>query len=213
MINTRILNFTLTLVAVYLTVNILVLGKSILIPLVTAIVIWYLLERLFQTFSTIPFTKIGLPKSLAMLLALITTALIIYLLIDLVRNSLNGILEQTPLYQEKINSIVNWIYKTSNNKVDIRQALQSVNMTSLFSDLAVTLTSIAGNLGLITVYVVFLMLEFETFDGKLRAIANSTSRLTTSREIVDKIITDINAYMKIKTLLSLATAISIYFIL
>lgn len=213
MINDRILNFTVTLIALYLTVNILVVGKSILIPLVTAIVIWYLLVRLIQTFSHIPFTKVSLPKSLALLLALIATGSIIYLVIDMVSSSLNGIVGQAPLYQAKIQSIVAWINEISGGKIDMQQVLQSINLTRLFSDLAVTLTGVAGNLGLITVYVVFLMLEFETFDSKLKAIANKPSKLKTSREIIGRIITDINAYMKIKTLVSLATAISTYFIL
>lgn len=212
-INARIINFTLTLIAVWLTVSILVVGKSILIPLVTSIVIWYLIVRLMQAFAQIPFTKIALPRILTVLLALIATSGIIYLFISLVSSSINGIAAQTPLYQAKIHSIVNWINEISSGRIDVHQVLKSLNMTQVFSDLAVTLTGIAGNMGLITVYVVFLLMEYRTFDGKLRAIANNASKLTKSREIIDQIITDINAYMKIKTLMSLATAITIYIIL
>jgi AI-2 transport protein TqsA len=213
MINARILNFTLALVALWLTVSILVVGKSMLIPLVTAVVIWYLLVRLMGAFSQLPFTQIVLPKSLALLLALIATANILYLFIDLVSSSVNGIASETPLYQEKIQNLASWISQVSDGKVDVQQVIHSINMTQIFSALVVTLTSIAGNMGLTIVYVIFLMLEYETFDVKLKAIANNKSKLKTSSEIIDKIITDINAYMKIKTLMSLATAVLVYIIL
>ncbi|MDQ2994387.1 MAG: AI-2E family transporter, partial [Pseudomonadota bacterium] len=213
MIDTRILNFTGGLIAVWLIVNILVVGKSILIPLVTAIVIWYLLIRLVHAFSQIPFTHRQLPNSLAILFASLTTGYIIYLFVNLVSSSLNGIIRQAPLYQEKIQKIVLWINAQSDGRVDVHRVLSSIDMNQFFSDIAVTLTNVAGNLGIIAVYVVFLLLEYETFDAKLKAITSNAASLNTSREIIDRVITDVNAYMKIKTLLSLATAILCYIVL
>lgn len=209
-LNTSIFNFTAALVAICLLVYILVIGKAILIPLVTAVVIWYLMVRLANVFSNLPVIGIHLPNGIAIFLAVIATGYILYMFVNLVGNSIYGIVEQAPQYQAKIKTLMDWISQTSKGKLDLYQLVANLNLTQIFSNLAVTLTNIAGNLGVIIIYVLFLMLEYKTFDQKIKAMATSPKKLATSRAIIERVVYDINAYMKIKTGVSLLTAAASY---
>lgn len=207
------LNFTAALVSVCLTVYILVIGSSILIPLVVAIVIWYLMIRLSASFSRTPIVGSKMPNALALILAILATVLIVVLFIQLVSTSINGIIEQAPLYQQKIRELVNWINSLFAAHLDINKLVSGLNFASIFSNVALTLTNIASNLGLITVYVIFLLLEYKTFNSKIRAMTSNEKSYKTTQEIISQITNDINTYMKIKTGVSLLTAILSYSVL
>lgn len=205
-----LLNFTAVLIVIFLSVYILIIGTSILLPLVVSIVIWYMMIRLTAFFSKVPFTGIKVPKPLAALFSIIATAYIIYLFVLLISNSIYGIIDQAPLYQAKVNDTLHKVNTWFGTKLELNNLATNINFTSLFSNLAVTLTNIASNLGLILVYVLFLSLEYKTFDTKLKAMSRTEKRFQSSKATFEQIANDINAYMRIKTGVSLLTGLASY---
>lgn len=204
-IQVGMLNFTAALVSLCLIVYILSIGYSILMPLVAAIVIWYLMIRLSSWFSRMPIVGAKLPKMLAMILAIIMTTAIMSLFVNLISSSIYGIIDQAPQYQQKINQMVLWVNDLFGAHFEINQMVSGLNFSQIFSNVALTLTNVASNLGIIIVYVIFLLLEYETFDAKIKAMTRSKKTLDTSRAIIDQIAFDINSYMKIKAGVSLLT--------
>jgi AI-2 transport protein TqsA len=200
------LNFTAALIAICLVVYILIIGRSIILPLVVAIVVWYLMVRLASVFSRVPFTQIHIPDLLALIIAFIATGIIIYIFFELIASSINGIIEQAPQYQAAFKKIVATINHLIGSKIQLSKLIENINFTSIFSNLAVTLTNVASSFGLIIVYVLFLLLEYKTFNGKIKAISGGGERLQKSMGIFTQISTDINSYMKIKAAASLLTA-------
>lgn len=205
-----ILNFTATLIATFLVVYILVIGRSILVPLVAAVVIWYLMIRLASVFRHLPFTKIVFPDFLALIFAIIATGLILFLFVELLSNSINGIIAQAPLYQEAIKKILVVISGWTGSNIEFGNLLHGINFTNLFSNLALTLTNIASSLGIIIIYVLLLLFEYKTFDRKLEAVSGTKERFRKSSAVFDQISTEINSYMKIKAGLSLIAAVLSY---
>lgn len=205
-----LLNFTAALVSIYLVVYILMIGRALFIPLVVAIVIWYMMIRLATVFGRLPIIGERMPTSLAYIFALITTGYIVYLFITLISTSIYGIIDQAPLYQAKIDQLLEMINSWTGSQLEINKLIANINLPSFFSNLALTLTNIASNLGVIFVYVLFLSLEYKTFDQKLKACAKTQKQLSTSRDIISHIGNDINAYLRIKTGVSLLTGLLSY---
>lgn len=212
-VNGNLLNITIGLVATCIVVYILIVGRTLMLPIVTAIVVWYLIIRLTAAFSSIPFTDIAIPYPIAVILALIVTGVALYAFGNLIGSSINNIIREAPRYQAKLNELLLFFNKLTHSKLKFNELLKHVSLTSIFSHLTLTLTYLAGNLALITVYVLFLLFESKTFEAKLKAMCRTKTRYKTVHATLDKISRDINTYMKVKMASSLTTGISSYIVL
>lgn len=212
-INSQLLNTSVAIITTALVVYILIIGKSILLPLFTAIVIWYLVIRLIAAFSTIPFTQIALPKSIALILAIMVTGLVVYGFAELVTRSISGIILDAPKYQAKVSELLSYISQLTDSRFDYKELFKNINLTSIFSNAALTLTYITGNLAIIVIYVCFLLFEYKTFHNKIKLMCKNEKQGKATNEIIDRIVSDINTYMKVKTWISIATSLSSYLIL
>lgn len=212
-LNSKLINATLALIFAALVVYILIIGNSILLPLAIAVVIWYLIVRMVALFQQIPFTHFELPFWFAFILSLIASTFVLYMFMTLVTSSIYGIINDAPKYQEKLNLALNYFNHLTGAKFQYAQLFEQFSLTSFFSNVALTITNLASSLVLIIAYVLFLLLEYKTFDYKLRAICAANNSYEQASEIVDKIIGDINIYMKAKTAMSLLTGASSYIVL
>jgi predicted PurR-regulated permease PerM len=81
---------------------------------------------------------------------------------------------------------------------------------NFISGMAQTMTSIAGNTGIICVYVLFLLLEYQSFDTKLASIIHDEKKLKRTQRVIQHISSQTQSYMRIKTVISLTTAFLSY---
>lgn len=212
-INTKMLNTTIALILTSLLVYILIIGRAILIPFVVAIVVWYLIIGLTGLFSKIPFTQIRLPFFLALFLSLLVSGSILYSLINVITASISGIIAEAPKYQDKLQDVLNLINQRLNVELDIAKMFDPKFIPEFFSSIALTVTNIASNVGIIIIYVLFLILEYKTFDKKIRALSLSSSNYTQVNQSLSKISHDVNSYMRIKSLVSFLTGALSYTVL
>jgi predicted PurR-regulated permease PerM len=68
-------------------------------------------------------------------------------------------------------------------------------------------------MGIITVYLIFLLLEQRTFGNKIRSIIRDPQRQEDAFEMIDKMRSDIRSYVGIKVLTSAATGLISYVVL
>lgn len=212
-LNTPLMNICIGLITTILVVYILIVGRSILLPLVTAIVIWYLIIRLTSAFSHIPFTELRIPYGIALFIALVITFLVLYGFVTLVTNSISGVIQDAPKYQEKLNELIQLINKYTGSKLNFQEMFQHINFASLFSNAARTLTYITGNLTLIVIYIIFLLLEYKTFDEKIKIVCKNERFYSSTNLTIKQISKEINVYMRVKTIMSLLTGIASYLVL
>ena len=71
--------------------------------------------------------------------------------------------------------------------------------------MASSLTAFAGNVGIILVYVVFLLFEQQSFATKLDAIVTDPAKREKVRATLRRINTDVRTYIWVKAILSVAT--------
>ena len=99
----RILHFTASAVLVVLVFYLLVVGESLLLPLVIAIALWYLINTLAQSFHRIEVAGYRLPVLLCRTAAVFAFLSLIWALINFLSASADEVLEVAPVYQENLS--------------------------------------------------------------------------------------------------------------
>lgn len=212
---TRLVLVNSACVAVLIALSIygIVIGKSLLLPFVCALVIWYITIEFTQVIQKWLSVGRPFPFSLAVIIAVAVTILLVYALFVMFSHSLMNILNDAGQYQNKLQSFLTWVSEKTKSKLEIQNLLSSLNIPSMLSTLAYALTSLAANIVLILIYLMFLIIEYKIFHQKLKRILNSESRVKNFEETLKKIRHDINSYLKIKTWMSLSIALITYCIL
>lgn len=211
----KFLNLCAALGILALTVYVLLIGQSFLQPLVVAVVLWYLIITLQQTIMGTRRLGLRIPYGPAMLFAIAGVVASIWLLVALINSSVNELIASAPQYQDRFQRLV----RQAADLMDLPQAnpiealIGRISIPQMVSRIALALTGLAGDLGLILIYTGFLLLEHRTFSRKLEAMSRTEIQHTQVRSTFEEISHDIKTYVRIKTALGLITGLLIYALL
>ncbi len=213
--NMKAITIILSFIGLSLVFYILYIGKSIFIPLVIAIIIWYIIIALAMGYEKIKIAGFRLPHWLAMILSLATFALTAWIFIGFLNNSVNEVIAVAPKYQAKFQIFINDINIKFNlaEIISYNGIFDYINISNLAAEVAGIITTIAGFTTMIIIYVIFLFLEYRTFDYKITELFPNAKNRQSTEALIQKIVKDINTYLKIKTLISVATALCCYLVL
>ncbi|MDF1585083.1 AI-2E family transporter [Marinimicrococcus flavescens] len=196
------------LVIVVLLGGILVAGREVLIPLALAIVIWQLVNAIARLYRRVRIRGQTAPRWARFVLALVTIALGLYLAIDVIASNVAQVSQAAGAYEESLQRML----AALRARFDITAAppasrlLEGIDIGGLVARLSSALGTLAGNIGLVLLYVVFLLFEQESFDRKIDALFPEPGRAAEVRRVLSDIEDRIARYLWIKTLLSVATA-------
>jgi AI-2 transport protein TqsA len=204
----RFLNFSAAVGLMVLTVYILMIGESLLQPLVMAVVIWYLIISLSRAYQGLGRFGVPIPYTVALIFGLLTVGLGLYLLIVLINSSVNQVINAAPEYQQRFEVLIKQGAALAGVTDDkpLDALIKDINVRTLFQRTFTAVTTAASDVGLIVIYVLFLLIETRTFQRKMDAMAAGEVRRQNLRRIVSEISDDINTYVRIKSVLSLITA-------
>ena len=208
----KLQNFVLACILVVLVFYILVVGQSILLPLVIAIVFWYLITLLSGAFSKISMGGNSLNKLASYILSFLTFFAIIWGIVELIALNIDGVVRVAPIYQANLEA--RWdsilVLLRIEQEPTLAQLTEIVDLDQLIIGLASSLTNVAANMGIILIYVVFLLLEQGNFSDKVAALANDPDKEKRVRRLIKKINEDVKKYISIKMLTSSLTGILSY---
>ncbi|MBU2565992.1 AI-2E family transporter [Patescibacteria group bacterium] len=211
----NIQNFSLGLLASSIILYFLYIGQSIIIPLVIAIIIWYIIISLTEAFKKIKIGSIKIPHWLALLFSLASFAIIAWIFVDFVNKNVQEVIIAAPSYQAKFQSIFTNLQASLNleEQISLQQILEWVNLSTIATTAAGIVTTIAGFASIIFIYVLFLLLEYHTFNEKIFKLIPDKKKRDDSTALINKISKDINTYIKIKTFVSFLTALLCFIVL
>lgn len=205
---------SLGLIATVVVFYVLAVGKDLLVPLVLAILIWYVLNGLSALYQRIvPGERT--PEWLTLIAAMITLGVVAFLLVDLIQRNAAQVVAEAPGYQDRIQTLMD---KTAalfgvEQPPTIKQMVKTLDLGPWVSRFATALTSLIGNIGLIVIYVLFLLMEQNTFMRKLNALFPDQKRQQQAKSMLLQMNREIQTYLGIKTLLSLVTGLLSYLVL
>lgn len=200
-----------------LTLYLLVVGQSILVPLVLAVFITYLLKALAHALIQIKIRGHSLPENLALTSAIVLFLIAVVVIVQLVAGNVGAIAEAAPVYQEKLESLFlevrSTVEKMIGTPLTIAELNERIDIQGVILRLVSAIQSIASNTFLIFLYVAFLLLESRTLGLKIKAFATTPDRESAIKTTLTAIGRDIETYVWIKTLMSLLAAGLSYIIL
>ena len=198
-----------------LTIFFLVEGRELLIPITIAIVVWYLLNALADFFDHIP--KIGerLPHWVTLIGAVVIVVIAIALVAELISDNISQVAAAAPAYQANFEKLIEGVSRLAgfDQPPDIAKVVDEIDIRSLVAGLASTVASFAGSFGIVLVYVLFLLIEQGSFDKKLNALFPDPAKRADVGDLLHRMQVQIQSYVAIKTLASIATGLISYAIL
>lgn len=217
MTNSRLMNIVLSLALVIMVGWLLVIGKGILLPVVTAVISVYILTSCVAAMRRQPLVG-RLPIWVLRLIVLAGFTVFLVALVLVVTVTVDQLLELAPVYQENLEALLARLtgffgVRTNPTWEEIRDAtVGRMDMRSLLGALLASLTSFGGSVFLVVVYAGFLFGERASFRGKLDA-AFPKGQAAQTREVIADINTRIGEYLAVKTLINVVLGCASYLIL
>ena len=207
----KALNFTASAVLVTLVFYLLVVGESLLLPLVIAIALWYLINTLARGFSRIEVAGFKFPMPVCLGASLLTFLLLIWALVNFLSASADDVLDVAPIYQENLTrrlESVPFIDFAAFEERSLSELITDwIDIPSYATSIASSFAGILANGGLILIYLGFLFLEQGHFSNKISALVSNPDREDEAHRIITRIRDDIQKYISIKMFTSSLTGI------
>ncbi|MFW5874133.1 MAG: AI-2E family transporter [Verrucomicrobiota bacterium] len=211
----RLQRAAMAMIVVFFVFFLLYIGQSLLLPLVIAGAISYLISVLAHAICAVKVKGVGIPRPLAMVLALAVILLSLSFIVQLITVNITSVVRAAPEYQHNLESLIfkGYEFFGAEEAPNLQEFLNQIDFRAYLQDFAGTVRSLVSSTGIIIVYLIFLLLEQRTFPDKIRAIVSNPQRQEDAFEIMDKIRSDIRLYIGIKVLTSAATGLLSYVVL
>ncbi|MBN9673498.1 AI-2E family transporter [Roseibium aggregatum] len=204
-----LLTVTLSLLLVCLIGWLLVVGRSLLLPFVIALIVWYMINALAHAFRRIPLGAWRLPRFVCFTLSLLTIFAVSTFVLDIVASNLTQLARDAPDYQNRLEEVIAEASAMLhlNDPIEIRDFLPESLVPRMVTAGASLVTTIAGSASLVFIYVLFLILEQSTFDRKFERLFPDPERARAAFAIRAEINRSTMHYFSIKTAVSVATGV------
>lgn len=211
----KLMKLAMALVLVSLVLYLLYVGQSLFLPLVIALVFWYLINLLADAYSRLNLNGISLPRWSCFMLSVVSFLVGIWAVVELISMNIDSVLQLAPTYQANLERRMLGIASMMgmSETPNMAQLLDMINIRVILTNLAASLTMIAANGGIIIIYIAFMLLEQGSFDRKIRALFVSPEKEASVRQVLHRIKLDVSTYFGIKLLTSTLTGVLSYIFL
>lgn len=211
----RILNVAAWMLATALVVTLLVVAKSLLIPFVIALVVWYVIVGLNNWIASFSVIKKYCPGWLSAALSMLTIVLFLVVVGEMIASNAQSMVNTLPTYEENVRHLMENVQQSFGLEQvpNVSSLLEDFDLTNIISNILNTFSGIAGNIFLILIYVLFLFLEQVSFPLKLQAIFPEQEKYGRVQEILIGINQAISSYISVKTAVSILTGVLSYIVM
>lgn len=208
----KITKVSATLITVISVAFILFYTKNILIPFVLAVILWFLVKKVKNLISRIPFIGHRFPNWFQNILSFGIIFGILSLFVRMLIINIQQFNEVLPFYQANITNINASIKEMFN--FDILNWLKdftgNYDFSTIISAIINSITTIFSDAFMVLLYLLFILLEEAVFQDKLRLFYNDEGSYLRSKKIITEVSDSIDNYISLKTVVSLMTGILSY---
>jgi AI-2 transport protein TqsA len=210
----RFISFALAYFLVFLSIYVLWAASSFFIPLAIAFVASYLIIAFAEGIRRYKVFGKPIPTFLAFIISLSFLGLGVYFIFNIIEKNVFDLIERSPLYQQRFSGLLT--QASTNFKfefIDLVKIINKFDFSEILKDVLYVATQIISNTGIIVIYILFFLIEYGYYESKIKALFPDPANLEKARKITHRIASQIQSYLKIKTWLSLLTAILSYIVL
>ncbi|MDB4710494.1 AI-2E family transporter [Flavobacteriales bacterium] len=193
----------------------LTFGKSLLIPFVFAMLLWFISRKMRSLMNKVKFIKKHFPTWIKNTLSSLIIISSLIVISKILSTNINTLAQATQEYDSNIGSIVENIsqYLTIDLTETLKTQLGNINFGQILSLIFNSITELFGNLFMIVIYVLFIFLEEANFHKKLMLAFSNKEKQEKISSILEEIEASITNYLGLKTLVSFITGFLSYIIL
>lgn len=194
---------------------VLIVGRDFLIPLAIAILIWILLGALIDRLARLHVGPIKMPRWLATTIGVILILFGAFLVGEIIAEQAAAVSNAVPRYQERLQNLFTEILAWLGDDMasSARDALNQVDVFSTVTAAAGSVGSILLSVGLVGLYVMFLMIDQGSLPKKFLALFPEPEEARDVTEVMAAMAASVRRYMWVKTLTSLMTGLASYTVL
>ncbi|MTB49373.1 AI-2E family transporter [Lewinella sp. W8] len=204
------------LLSIGLILTLVVVGKSYLVPIFMALVIWYLVNALNNQFRRLPVVGKHLPNFLTLGMSLAMIGLSLYAVGDTIVETINGFVVDSQKYVPRIDAQIAKVYAML-RPGDIPPSVANLKLNEQLWAYSVEVlngvTNFAKGLFLVLLYVLFFLIEQGAFGKKMRALGWDLGETNQLSLVLNEINTAMRTYLGVKTFTSLITALLSWIVL
>lgn len=202
-------------IIVTLSLALLVLAQSILIPFVIALIIWFVIKKLRDLIDKLPFMAKYIPRWIKNLFAATLVFGILFLTTKLLMANIEILVGKYDNYAPNVEIIGHRINELFGIDVqdELTNFIKNFDFTQHLETFINSISEVLGDTLLITLYLAFLFLEEALFSAKLKKIFSSDEgKLKNYNEIMGKIDKSMSGYISLKSLIALMNATLAFFV-
>lgn len=183
------------------------LGRDVVIPLALAVLIWQLINAISERVRKIRVMGQTAPRWARLVIAVAVMLVVLGMVVELIVTNAGAVAAAAPAYQANLQLMLAAILQRFGLEATptFSELTGQVDLPGLIRGVSATLTTLVGNVGLVLLYVVFLLFEQESFDRKIDALFPDRARNDRLRTVLGHIERRIETYLWIKTLISATT--------
>ncbi|MBN1598799.1 MAG: AI-2E family transporter [Bacteroidales bacterium] len=196
-------------------VIILIVGKDLIIPLIVALIVWFLIKEIRSGLKKIKWVRKTIPSWLLSTIAFIIIFLVISLITKLLIFNIQELSKSLTAYQANVSTITSGINKLLKIDIlnEIKDFIGDFDFTGLLTSVFTSITEIISDAFLILIYTLFLLLEETFFSVKIKALYPNIDKFREMNLLLKKIDNSISRYLVLKTIVSVVTGILSYIVL
>ncbi len=204
----RILRLAAVCVVLSASIAALAIGAELLVPLVEALLLWFVINALGDSLRRVPRIGPALSDTGARWLAAALVALIGILAIYSSVWSLASVGPQALKLQTSLDPLIRGVSAVLGQETGdvIDRAFDAIGLETLVRQIVLGLLGLINQFGLVAIYVVFLLVDQAYFPAKLRLLFPDPARHRAALTILTELKCQIGAYLWIMTKVSAATA-------
>lgn len=187
-----------------LLVVVLVYGASLLAPIALAVLVWFLINALSSGIRRAPAIGRFLSRRMATALAVIVIFAVIVEIGQMMVSNVAELGSSVTSVDDRLTELMGKISERFGleDEIDWRSLIGGLELDQLLTRLLSAAGSVASNVSVVFLYVVFLLIDQQFFDAKLRALAPDEKRRERVKAILARISEDTRRYILIMTLVS-----------
>lgn len=209
------LRYASWLIIAAVTIALLVLGKSLLVPFAIAVFVWILLGAIKTQLNRLAPGDSDLPGWLANTLAIAIILAATYLTLLVITSQSDELATAIPNYQQNFAAIIDRLRSTL-GVVELptsESLLSRLDLAAILSWVGNSVAALMSDAILIAIYVGFLLAEEHVLPSKIRHLHSDPQTAERVVGLATHVADSIQRYIGMKTLVSIATAVVSYTIL
>lgn len=201
------------------TMYLLVAARGLLLPLILGLALWYMVNALADAIEQPRLGKFHVPRLLAVLFAFCVMGGLVWVLGRTVSRNVRAVAAAAPNYEVRLQNLLDQGGRLIGveHTPTISQLFDRISLADTLGGVATATASLVSVTGIVLIYAGFMFVEQVHFPRKLGFMfgqgLGGGEREQQVRAVLERIDQDIRVYLRIKTLLAVATSTLAYAIM